>query len=82
MVTVHREGGFRIVIHTDDHLPAHVHVIKVGEVVIQLVGRQGNPELMREIGSTNADVRKSMRIVEAQQASLLERWKEIHGDPD
>jgi Domain of unknown function (DUF4160) len=82
MVTVHREGGFRIVIHTDDHLPAHVHVIKDGEVVIQLVGRQGNPELMREIGSTNADVRKSMRIVEAQQASLLERWKEIHGDPD
>ena len=82
MVTVHREGGFRIVIHKDDHPPAHVHVIKDGEVIIQLCGQSGRPEILREYGSTNADVRKSMRIVEDQQEYLLERWKEIHGGID
>ena len=79
MVTVHRQGGFRIVIHKDDHPPAHVHVIKDGEVVIQLSGQSGRPEIIREYGSTNADVRKCMRIVMDQQAALLVKWQEIHG---
>ena len=82
MVTVYREGGFRIVIHKDDHPPAHVHVIKDGEVIIQLSGRYGRPEIQREYGSTNADVRKSMRIVEEQLEYLIERWKDIHGGID
>lgn len=39
MVTVHREGGFRIAIYTDDHEPAHVHVLGDGE----MDGSQGGP---------------------------------------
>lgn len=41
MVTVHREGGFRVVIFTDDHEPAHVHVYGDGTAKIALVGDEG-----------------------------------------
>ena len=78
MVTVMREGGFRIVIYKDDHPPAHVHVIGDGQIIVRLIGEHGQPELIREWGSTNADVRKAMRIVTEQQPYLLMRWNEIH----
>jgi hypothetical protein len=47
MVTVHREGGFRFVIYRDDHPPAHVHVIKDGEIIVQLLGPAGQPLLFK-----------------------------------
>lgn len=82
MVTVHREGGFRVVIYKDDHEPAHVHVIKDGEVIVNLVGADGQPEVRQVFGATKADVRKSLRIAIEQQAHLLAKWKEIHGGTD
>lgn len=82
MVTVHRDGGFRVVIYKNDHEPAHVHVIGDGEVIINLVGADDQPEVRRAYGATKADVRKSLRIVTGQQASLLARWQEIHDGTD
>lgn len=82
MVTVHREGGFRVAIYRDDHEPAHVHVIKDGEVIVTLTGADGRPEVRQAYGSTKADVRKSLRIVSEQQDRLLAKWKEIHGGTD
>lgn len=82
MVTVHREGGFRVVIYKDDHEPAHVHVVKDGEVIINLVGADDQPEVRQAYGATKADVRKSLRIVTRLQASLLARWQEIHDGTD
>jgi hypothetical protein len=40
-----------------------MHVIKDGEVIIQLYGQSGRPEILREYGSTNSDDRKSQRII-------------------
>ena len=41
MVTVHRFDGLRFVIYSNDHDPAHVHVLRAGsEAKIQLVGEQ------------------------------------------
>jgi histidinol phosphatase-like PHP family hydrolase len=82
MVTVHREGGFRVAIYTDDHVPAHVHVLKDGEVIVTLVGEDGAPEIRQTTGTTRADQRKSLQIVIEQQEYLLARWQEIHGDDD
>ena len=79
MVTVHRAHGLRIVIFVDDHEPAHVHVFGDGEAKINLTGADGAPELLSATGMTRADIRRAMRIVKEQQASLLERWSEIHG---
>jgi hypothetical protein len=58
MVTVHREAGFRFAIYRDDHEPAHVHVLKDGEVIVKLVGANGKPEVRQAYGSSNADIRK------------------------
>jgi hypothetical protein len=82
MVTVHREGGFRFVIYRDDHEPAHVHVIKDGEVIVDLVGADGAPEIRQAYNVTASDLRKSLRIVVKQRESLLAKWQEIHGGID
>jgi hypothetical protein len=82
MVTVHREGGFRFAIYRNDHEPAHVHVVKDGEVVVNLAGVDGKPELREACGTTKADVRKVLRIVAALQADLLTKWKEIQDGTD
>lgn len=79
MVTVHREGGFRVAIYKDDHEPAHVHVIKDGEVIVNLIGANGRPEIRQAYGASKADTAKSLRIVTEQHAMLLAKWKEIHG---
>jgi hypothetical protein len=82
MVTVYREAGFRFVIYRDDHEPAHVHVVKDGEVIINLLGPDGTPELRQAFGATRADIRRSLRIVAERRADLLAKWKEIHGGTD
>ena len=82
MVTVHREGGFRFAIYLDDHEPAHVHVLKDGEVIVNLVGSDGRPEVRSSYGTKVADVRRVLRIVEARQADFLEKWREKRDGTD
>jgi len=82
MVTVHREAGFRFAIYRNDHEPAHVHAIKDGEVIVNLLGADGRPELREAFGATKAEIRKAMRIVAERQAMLLEKWKEIRDGAD
>ena len=82
MVTVLREGGFRIVIFVNDHAPAHVHVFGDGEAKIDLMAIGDAPRLVWADRMTKADVRRALRIVEDAQAELLERWQEIHGAID
>lgn len=79
MVTVHREAGLRFVIFTDDHEPAHVHVVGDGHAKITLTGAGGLPELVSNDGLKAGDLRKAMRIVGEQQAKLLEIWSKHHG---
>ncbi len=79
MVTVLREAGFRFVIYTDDHEPAHVHVIGDGELKVALRDGDALPQLVRAIGMKAGDRRKAMDIVRANQSMLLARWQEIHG---
>jgi histidinol phosphatase-like PHP family hydrolase len=79
MVTVHREGGLRVVIFTDDHEPAHVHVFGDGAAKINLAGADNAPELVSAEGMKRSDIRKAMRIVKAGRDQLLQCWRDIHG---
>jgi hypothetical protein len=79
MVTVHREHGMRVVIFTDDHVPAHVHVFGSGEAKIDLQGPNDSPELVWVVGMTRTEVRKAMQIVAENRESLIARWRSIHG---
>lgn len=79
MVTVYRAHGFRIVVFTNDHEPAHVHVFGDGEAKINLVGPDGVPELVWAVDMTRADVRRAMMIIMEQRDRLLAHWSAIHG---
>ena len=79
MVTVHREAGLRFVIFTDDHEPAHVHVIGDGNAKIDLTGPDGKPVLLTNDGFKIGDLRKAMRIVTERREWLLGKWDEYHG---
>jgi hypothetical protein len=78
MVTVLRALGLRVVIFSNDHPPAHVHVFDDGQAKINLLGADCAPELVWADAMSRGDVRRAMRIVTEQQAFLLARWKEIH----
>lgn len=82
MVTVLRAHGLRVVIFTNDHPPAHVHVFGDGEAKIDLLGADGTPELIWADAMSRGEIRRALRIVTEQQAFLLARWEDIHGRPD
>lgn len=76
MVTIYRAHGLRIVIFTDDHEPAHVHVFGDGHAKINLIG---GPELVWAEGMKRNEMRRAMDVVIEHQAAFLARWREIHG---
>lgn len=79
MVTVHRAFGYRFVIFANDHAPAHVHVLgQGGEARIWLDGPAA-PSADRVAGIARADMRRIMAEVVAQQSTLLEAWRQLHG---
>lgn len=78
MVTVHRLDSLRFVIYSNDHDPAHVHVLREGcEAKVQLVGAQ--PVLIWQHGFTPADLRRILDETRAERFRLLKKWKDIHG---
>ena len=79
MVVVHRARGFRFVIDTLDHEPAHVHVTGVGQTKIKLLGPGGRPELVYSVDTSRADMRRLMEEAAEHQAHVLADWERIHG---
>ena len=67
-------------IWSNDHLPRHVHLFKgEGECVINLVGKDGNPELREFYALKRKEVAKAIAIVGEHQEKLIEAWNKIHG---
>jgi len=80
MVTIHRAQGLRVIIFTDDHEPAHVHVFGgSGHAKINLIGPDGNPSLVSAHGLKGNEMRRALKIVQDQQRQFVARWREIHG---
>ena len=80
MVLVHRALGFRFVIYTQDHEPAHVHITGPGHAKINLLGRDGAPEIVFSVGIKRGEMRRLMSVVVEQRDKFLEEWERIHGD--
>jgi hypothetical protein len=78
--TVHRAGGLRFVVFTNDHPPAHVHAIGIGgEARIEL----GDvPRVVWSRGLGRTDVRFAVAEVGRELASLRAAWAQVHGDGD
>lgn len=82
MVVVHRAFGFRFVIYTMDHEPAHVHITGAGQAKINLLGRGGSPELVYAIGIKRSDMRRLLAEATERRAEFLKDWERIHGRSD
>lgn len=71
MVVVHRAHGFRIVIYTQDHEPAHVHVTGPGRAKINLLGPDGRPEVVDVVGIKKSDMRRLLTEVTEHRDRLM-----------
>ena len=82
MPTVLRTNGLRVVVHTNDHRPAHVHVMGNGcEAVFNLHCPDGPPELRENFGFGHRELSRIEAELIGVLAQLCEEWRNIHGDP-
>ena len=74
MGVILREAGFRFFFYSNEHGPAHVHVIKAGgEAVFELW-----PEVMlrESAGLKVRELRKAETLVLRHRAYILRKWNE------
>jgi len=79
VVVIHRAYGFRFVIYTLDHEPAHVHITGPGQAKIDLLGSDDLPEIVYSIGIKRSDMRRLMAEVTERRDDFLREWERIHG---
>ena len=82
MVVVHRAHGFRFVIYTLDHESAHVHITGPGQAKINLLGPDGDPELVWSAGIKRSVMRRLFAEIDERREALLKEWERIHGQLD
>jgi len=81
MPRVHEAGGFKVYIYLPpgEHGPPHVHVIKAGSEVVIHIGTGKALEPHRVYGPiSDRQVVRAVRLVEALEQELLERWRMHH----
>ncbi len=74
MPTVMRQNGFRVMIHTADHHPPHVHCIKAGTAVLIEI------ETLRvrdNFGMPISEIRNALKIVADNQTHLMLEWRKV-----
>ena len=82
MVVVHRAHGFRFIIYTSDHEPAHVHITGAGQAKINLLGPNGAPEIVFSVGIKRSDMRRLIADMIHRRDDFLKEWERIHGQRD
>lgn len=79
MPTIFRIGAARVVIYTNDHRPAHVHVMEVGNhAVFNLQCPGGPPDLRENHGFAVVDLNAFARRMQNVVGSLCTEWKTLH----
>ena len=80
MPTILRFAGLRAVIYTNDHRPAHVHVIGDGCEAVFEMNCEGGPITLRENYSfTLARLRKIKIVLQQHKTLICLAWERIHG---
>jgi hypothetical protein len=75
--TIFRVGKARVMIHFNDHPPAHVHITAAGKRAVILI----DPEVgVRESrGFSRTELREIADKVTDYSDLLTQRWNSIHG---
>lgn len=80
MPTIVTQGGLRVVVHSNDHGPPHVHVKGKGwEIRIRI---DQEPEMYRKpaFGAPSfREVNEALALVDAHLILLREAWEKHHG---
>ena len=79
MVVIHRAHGFRFVIYTLDHEPAHVHITGAGQAKINLLGPDGEPQVLWSVGIKRSDMRRLLSETRWRREEFLQAWERVHG---
>jgi hypothetical protein len=79
MVVIHRAYGFRFVIYTLDHEPAHVHITGAGQTKINLLGPDGEPQVLWSVGIKRSDMRRLLSETSERRDEFLQAWERVHG---
>ena len=80
MGTVLRIGALRVVMHSRDHWPPHVHVIGPdGEARIALGRLVPQPYVMSCHGLSDKQVATAMAEITHNREQLKQMWRTIHG---
>lgn len=81
MPTVANIGGLRVVIYSNDHRPAHVHVMGSGKEAVFLLNCPDGPPALREnFGFSRVELNRIQQALMNILASLCAEWRRIHGD--
>jgi hypothetical protein len=77
---VFEKDGFKFVIFSDDHDPAHVHVKKAGNMVKIKLNTGNGLKILSIYGDMKTpEIAKARKLTAKYNAFLLEKWNEIHG---
>jgi hypothetical protein len=79
MPTIIRKGNLRFVIYTNDHNPAHVHIIK-GDKEAEAKFRIDSGKCIENNGFSKQAINKLSKLVIINQKALKEAWEEYHGE--
>ena len=83
MVVVHRTHGFRVIVYTQVHEPAHVHIVGAeGRAKINLLGPDDRPEVVDVFGIRRSDMRRLLTEVTEHRDRFMQEWERIHGRSD
>lgn len=79
MPTILRMFGLRVVIYSNDHRPAHVHVIGNGcEAVFKLNCPEGPPELRENCDFSLHELDRIAAELSKYIETLCAAWRRIH----
>lgn len=79
MPTALRLGALRVVIYTNDHRPAHVHVIGHGcEAIFDLNCPSGPVVLRENYGFGRVELARVMQRLSEHLSALCRKWGELH----
>jgi hypothetical protein len=81
MPTVLSFDGLSVRVYSNDHRPAHVHVIgSAGKAAFNLHCPEGPPMLRESFGFRSVDLSRIENELTGVLAALCAKWRAIHGD--
>ena len=81
MGTLLRLDGWRVMIYTRDHGPAHVHLVSpVARAKVWLNCPGGPLEPYEARGVTRATLRRLLEALEPNLDQFCSEWSKVHGD--